>query len=66
MINEHAADAIQCSTNHGEIAQCQSTPENEDWLLSESDGCCDTNDGRDYWADDPDSEYSMLWRVETV
>ena len=61
-----ALEAIRHSQQYGEIAQCEDTPQNRDQLRIESDGNCETNDGQDYWADDPESDEKMLWRVETV
>jgi len=60
---EHAKEAIQHSEQLSEIAHCEDTAENHETLLAESDGHHSGNGLEDYWADDPDSEDKMLWRV---
>ena len=68
-IHQTAAEAIQHSEQYGEIAHCEDTPANHEYLYMESDGNTGGTIPRtadDYWADDPDSDYKMTWRVNVV
>ena len=64
-----AQEAIDRSISHNEIAYCEDTPENREYLSLESDGDVDTGDDMQYWADDPDGNAyhgDMLWRVHIL
>ena len=64
--HKKAADAKRHSEEYGEIARCENTAANHEYLLLASDG---NSGGRlarsadDYWADDEDSTDGMAWRV---
>ena len=55
-----AAEAIDHSIMHDEIAHCEDTPENRRNLLEMCDG---EFAAVAFWAHDPKSEYKMRWRV---
>lgn len=61
-----AAEAIDHSRQYGEIGHCKDTPANHETLLAECDDNCGGNGLEDYWADDPDSDHKMLWRVNVA
>ena len=61
-----AAEAIRHSEQYDEIAICEDTTENQETLMSECDDNCSTNGLEDYWADDPDSDEGMIWRVNIL
>ena len=61
-----AAEAIAHSQQYDEIAYCEDTSENHETLLVECDDNCSGNGLEDYWADDPESDDKMLWRVNVV
>ncbi len=58
-----ADEAIRYSEQYGEISYCEATRENRERLLAASDNHHSGNSLEDYWADDPDSDHKMLWRV---
>ena len=55
-----AAEAIEHSEQYGEICECEDTPDNREHLLAM---CDDHHSGVDFWANDPDSEEEITWRV---
>jgi hypothetical protein len=61
-----ANEAIRHSRQYDEISRCEDTPENHEALRRECDDHCSGNGLMDYWANDPDSDHKMLWRVNVT
>jgi hypothetical protein len=55
--------AIECSKSHNEIVTIDYDSEAETALAAACDDSVAANGVTEYWADDPDSETAMLWRV---
>ncbi len=61
--HQTAAEAIEHSKAYGEMGHCVDTTANHKYLAARCDGVAN---GEDYWADDPDSDLKMAWRVLVV
>ncbi len=60
---ETAKEAIEFSESHNVITYCVDTPTNRDDLFFECDDSIAGGQDIEFWADDPESETGMLWRV---
>ena len=58
-----AEEAIERSISHNEIAYCEDTGENREYLLAESDYHVDDGEVQEFWKNDEDSDTDMEWRV---
>ena len=58
-----AEEAIERSISHNEIAYCEDTGENREYLLAESDDHVDDGEVQEFWKNDEDSDTDMEWRV---
>ena len=58
-----ANEAIERSISHNEIAYCEDTGENREYLLAESDDHVDAGEVQEFWKNDEDSDTDMEWRV---
>jgi hypothetical protein len=58
-----ANEAIERSISHNEIAYCEDTEENREYLLAESDDYVDAGEVQEFWKNDEDSDTDMEWRV---
>lgn len=60
----NAQEAIERSRSHDEIVTLDAFDEDDyQTLLVECDDNVDANGMLEFWADDPDSDTEMLWRV---
>jgi hypothetical protein len=57
-----AQEAIENSISHNEISYCDDTPENREYLETESDDYVDAGEVVEYWKNDENSD-NMEWRV---
>lgn len=58
-----AKEAIDRSISHDEIAYCEDTAQNREYLIAESDDRVDAGEVVEFWKNDEDSETDMEWRV---
>ena len=58
-----AQEAIERSMSYNEIAKCEDTPENREYLSMESDDSVDAGQVIEYWKNDEDTTDGMEWRV---
>ena len=58
-----AEQAIQRSESHDEIVTIDYDAEGAETLAAECDDSVHANGMTEYWANDPDSEDGMTWRV---
>lgn len=58
-----AEQAIERSVSHNEVVTIDYSEEAELTLSAECDDSVSANGVTEYWANDPESETAMLWRV---